>query len=95
MTSQAAECLLSVRFALVGGCSLAHGAAVCAKVYILTYQYFDCTYEFYVRANCPGRRMSPGGRPEPYSGSECHGPHGFHRSCTNHSYNEPNVMTEK
>ena len=48
MTSQAAECLLSVRIALVGGCFLAHGAAVCAKVYILTYQYFDCTYEFYV-----------------------------------------------
>ena len=86
MTSQAAECLLSVRIALVGGCFLAHGAAVCAKVYILTYQYFDCTYEFYVRANCPGRRTSPGGRPEPYSGSECQHTYENERSCTLTTY---------
>lgn len=67
-TPQAAECLLGIRLALVGGCSLAHGAAICARVYFLTHQYYvyDFTYEFYVRANVsPGRRTSPGGRPEP------------------------------
>jgi hypothetical protein len=63
-------CLLTVRLALVGGCSLAHGAAVCARVYFLTHQYYDCTYEFHVPANYTGRGTSPGGRPEPYSGSE-------------------------
>ena len=55
-------------WSLVGGCSLAHGAAICARVYFLTHQYYvyDFTYEFYVRANVsPGRRTSPGGRPEP------------------------------
>lgn len=38
----------SVRLALVGSCSLAHGAAACVRVYFLTYQYHDCTYKFYV-----------------------------------------------
>ena len=79
MTSQAAECLLSVRFALVGGCSLAHGAAVYARVYFLTYQYYDWIYEFDVRSNYPGRRTCQGGRPERYSGSECHNTDVFQR----------------
>ena len=67
-TPQAAECLLGIRLTLVGGCSLAHGAAICARVYFLTHQYYvyDFTYEFYVRANSPlaaGRLPSGPGRP--------------------------------
>jgi hypothetical protein len=69
VTLQAAECLLTARFALVIGCSLAHGAAVYARVYVSTYQYYDWTYEFYVQTNC--HMTSLGGRSEPYSGSEC------------------------
>ena len=34
---------------------MAHSAAVCARVYLLIHQYYDCTYEFYVLANSPGR----------------------------------------
>ena len=37
----------SHRIALVGGCSLAHSAAVCARVYICTYHYYDGVYEYY------------------------------------------------